>query len=78
MKPDLEQLSINTLRTLAIDAVQQANSGHPGTAMAMAPVVAARMAESLGRDTAWARDQTSSYLQRVEAYLGAVRVGTHE
>ena len=26
---DLDQLSINTIRTLAIDAVQQANSGHP-------------------------------------------------
>src|SRR5262249_14229460 len=31
--------SINTIRTLSIDAVQQADSGHPGTAMAMAPVV---------------------------------------
>src|SRR5437773_7293865 len=38
-KTTLEQLSINTIRTLAMDAVQQANSGHPGTAMAMAPVV---------------------------------------
>jgi transketolase len=35
----LEQLSINTIRTLSMDAVQQANSGHPGTPMAMAPVV---------------------------------------
>jgi transketolase len=35
----LDQLSINTIRTLSMDAVQQANSGHPGTAMAMAPVV---------------------------------------
>ncbi|MBI1742379.1 transketolase [Candidatus Acetothermia bacterium] len=35
----LEQLSINTIRTLSMDAVQAANSGHPGTAMAMAPVV---------------------------------------
>lgn len=35
----LEQLSINTIRTLSMDAVQQANSGHPGTAMAMAPVM---------------------------------------
>jgi len=34
---DLDQLSINTMRTLAIDAVQKANSGHPGTPMAMAP-----------------------------------------
>jgi transketolase len=32
-------LSIDTIRTLSIDAVQQAASGHPGTAMAMAPVV---------------------------------------
>ncbi|MEW5988585.1 MAG: transketolase, partial [Chloroflexota bacterium] len=37
--PSLNQLSINTIRTLAMDAVQAANSGHPGTAMAMAPVV---------------------------------------
>ncbi len=36
---DLEQLSINTIRTLSMDAVQQAKSGHPGTPMAMAPVV---------------------------------------
>ena len=36
---DLDQLAINTIRTLAMDAVQAANSGHPGTAMAMAPVV---------------------------------------
>ena len=35
---DLDALSINTIRTLAMDAVQQANSGHPGTPMAMAPV----------------------------------------
>jgi transketolase len=36
---DLDQLSINTIRTLAIDAVQQANSGHPGAPMGLAPVV---------------------------------------
>jgi transketolase len=35
----LDHLGINTIRTLSMDAVQQANSGHPGTAMAMAPVV---------------------------------------
>src|SRR6266567_4275809 len=34
----LEQLSINTIRTLAMDGVQKANSGHPGTAMALAPL----------------------------------------
>jgi transketolase len=35
---DLDQLCVNTIRTLSMDAVQQANSGHPGTPMAMAPV----------------------------------------
>jgi transketolase len=35
----LEEQCINTIRTLAMDAVQQANSGHPGTPMALAPVV---------------------------------------
>src|SRR6185312_11357149 len=35
----LDQLSINCIRTLSIDAVQQANSGHPGTPMALAPLV---------------------------------------
>ena len=34
----IEQLSINTIRTLSMDAVQKARSGHPGTAMALAPV----------------------------------------
>jgi transketolase len=36
---DLDQLAINTIRTLSIDAVQQAKSGHPGTPMALAPLV---------------------------------------
>ena len=35
---EIEQLSIDTIRTLAMDAVQKANSGHPGTAMALAPL----------------------------------------
>jgi transketolase len=35
---DLDQLAINTIRTLSMDAVQQANSGHPGAPMALAPV----------------------------------------
>ena len=40
MMPDQlsDQLCINTIRTLSMDAIQQANSGHPGTPMAMAPV----------------------------------------
>ena len=35
---DIQKLSIDTIRGLAMDAVQQANSGHPGTAMALAPL----------------------------------------
>jgi len=35
---DIERLSIDTIRTLSMDAVQQANAGHPGTAMALAPL----------------------------------------
>ena len=36
---NLDQLCINTIRTLSIDAVQQAKSGHPGTPMALAPLI---------------------------------------
>ena len=36
---ELDELAINTIRTLSIDAVQQAKSGHPGTPMALAPLV---------------------------------------
>ena len=41
MRPDptLDRLAIDTIRTLSMDAVQQANSGHPGTPMALAPVM---------------------------------------
>ena len=35
----IDELCINTIRTLSMDAVQQANSGHPGTPMALAPVI---------------------------------------
>ena len=38
MSDDIALKCINAIRTLSMDAVQQANSGHPGTAMAMAPV----------------------------------------
>jgi transketolase len=37
-RTDLDELCVNTIRTLSIDAIQKANSGHPGTPMAMAPV----------------------------------------
>jgi transketolase len=36
---EIDQLCINTIRTLSIDAVQQAKSGHPGTPMALAPLI---------------------------------------
>ncbi len=39
MNNKIDELCVNTIRTLAMDAVQQANSGHPGTPMALAPVV---------------------------------------
>ncbi len=35
----IDELCVDTIRTLSMDAVQQANSGHPGTPMAMAPVI---------------------------------------
>jgi transketolase len=34
----LDQLCVNTIRTLSMDAVQKANSGHPGAPMALAPL----------------------------------------
>ncbi|MET0835620.1 MAG: transketolase [Thermoleophilaceae bacterium] len=37
-RADIDELCINTIRTLSIDAIQKANSGHPGTPMALAPV----------------------------------------
>src|SRR5215470_4593882 len=36
---EMTQLAINTIRTLSRDAVQQAKSGHPGTPMALAPLI---------------------------------------
>jgi hypothetical protein len=51
-KTSIDQLCINTIRTLAMDAVQAADSGHPGTPMAMAPVAF--------KDVVWlARDEVA-------------------
>ena len=49
---DLDQLAVDTIRTLCIDAVQKANSGHPGTPMALAPVAYSLWQEVLRYDPA--------------------------
>ena len=49
---DLQQSAINTIRTLSMDAVQAANSGHPGTPMALAPVAYSIYADQLNYDPA--------------------------
>ena len=49
---DIQQTTINTIRTLSMDAVQQANSGHPGTPMALAPVAYSMWANHLNYDPA--------------------------
>ena len=54
--PSLDQLAIDTIRTLAIDGVQQANSGHPGAPMGMAPmayVLWTRFLRHAPTDPAW-------------------------
>ncbi|HEU4885770.1 MAG TPA: hypothetical protein VFT45_26275, partial [Longimicrobium sp.] len=53
----LDQLCINTIRTLSMDAVQAANSGHPGTPMALAPlayVIFTRHLKHNPADPSWA------------------------
>ena len=50
--PGISQLAINTLRTLSIDAVQKANSGHPGAPMGFAPVAYALWRDVLRYDPA--------------------------
>ncbi|WP_320673279.1 transketolase [Patulibacter defluvii] len=52
MSSDAAALSINTIRTLSIDAVQQANSGHPGLPLAFAPVAYLLYAERMKHDPA--------------------------
>jgi len=49
---DLDQLGVNTIRTLSMDAVQKANSGHPGAPMGMAPIAYALWQRHLNYDPA--------------------------
>jgi transketolase len=56
MSQDIDQLCIDTIRTLSMDAVQKANSGHPGLPMGMAPaayLLFARIMEHNPRDPQW-------------------------
>jgi transketolase len=56
MSQDVDQLCIDTIRTLSMDAVQKANSGHPGLPMGMAPaayLLYARIMEHNPRDPQW-------------------------
>ncbi|MEL7496240.1 MAG: transketolase [Planctomycetota bacterium] len=48
----IEQIAIDTIRTLSMDAVQAANSGHPGTPMALAPIAYSIYADQLKYDPA--------------------------
>ena len=53
---EIDELAINTIRTLAMDAVQKADSGHPGTPMALAPVaytIYTRLMRHNPADAAW-------------------------
>ncbi len=54
--PEIRKLSIDTIRGLSMDAVQRANAGHPGTAMALAPlayILFKRFLRVNPNDTAW-------------------------
>ena len=56
LTPELERLAINTIRTLSIDGVQKANSGHPGAPMGAAPMAYAlwtRFLRHAPTDPAW-------------------------
>ena len=49
---EIQQTAVNTIRTLSMDAVQAANSGHPGTPMALAPVAYSIFVNNLNYDPA--------------------------
>jgi transketolase len=63
---NIENLSINTIRTLAIDAVQKANSGHPGMPLGMAPIAYALYYKSMKHNPA-----NSSWINRDRFILSA-------
>jgi len=63
---EFDQLCINTIRTLSIDAVQAADSGHPGTPMALAPVVYSLWQRELRFDP----DGASAPLKELQSKFG--------
>ncbi len=86
---DIDTIAINTIRTLAMDAVQKANSGHPGTPMALAPVAYTLWQKALRFDPAdpnWpGRDRfvlscghASMLLYALLHLAGVVAVNEHE
>lgn len=85
---DIDQLSINTIRTLAIDGVQKANSGHPGTPMGLAPATYTLWQKLLKYDPAaplWpGRDRFvlsgghASMLLYSMIYLSGIKDATHD
>ena len=75
------QTAINTIRTLSIDAVQQAKSGHPGTPMALAPLVytiwnRVMRFDPAGPDLAQPRSVRALQRSRLDAAL--VRAPSHQ
>ena len=63
----IDELSINTIRTLAIDAVQKANSGHPGTPMgaaAMAYTIWSRFLRHNPANPQWPNRRSDSSVNR--------------
>ncbi len=56
-KSTRDEICINTIRTLAMDAVQKAHSGHPGTPMGLAPVAYTLWQQFLERAAHWGRQR---------------------
>ena len=68
----LETLCINTIRTLAIDAVQQANSGHPGAPMGLAPVTYELWQNFLKRKNHWRRTANVEILLEILDFFAQI------
>jgi transketolase len=80
---EIRELSIDTIRALAMDSVQQANAGHPGTAMALAPLaytIFERFLRANPQDTQWPdRDRfvlSSGHASGARARPGTPSAGT--